>query len=957
MREKMLLKLAQWHANHPLRMLVVVFILSLFFGYFAEHLEQTMRWADLLPAKDHRTIEFNKIVDEFVTTSNIIIVVQGEEERIKAFADELAPRIIQVQDQIQNKKRNAQASKLKEKIKKLSENKKKEEKANKLRTQAKELEVMNRQQLFQRVDYKTEIEFLRDYGLLLIKEDDLKNMKHVYEDPNLPALFKNINDSLEKEYVGQEESISTRMKEDQAVMFLDSLQGLTLLMNKFTDGEKVPIEEIQACSDHLLFGESYMLSYDKDTLIMVAIPNFSLVDLDLCVSGTDAVQKEVDLLLMKYDGIHAGLSGFIAICRDEMVYSEQSLGITSLIAFIAIFALLIISFRMILAPVFAMLNLLIGLVWAIGTAAIIVGQLNIMTMMSSVILLGLGIDFSIHIITGFTERRAAGDPIQTSLEKTFLKSGKGILTGGLTTACAFLTLSISSSRGMKEMGLVSGTGLLAILLATFLFLPLLLVFRERRLDKKREKTEKNLIPRDISFQVLGKTALWISKKYIFSLIAGFLLTIFLFLSAANIGFDHNYLNIEPKGIASVELHNTIHDEFDMSMDYAMIVAESLSESRTLSDKFKELSTVAFTEDISIYLPSPAQQERRIPYIRDITKTMSQAEVKQRLVRSDMTEMINELNRLQMNIMEIQDMAYLGGQDKVDNKCKKIVGDPANPASTSLIDALIQNLQKDIDTSTDKLSFLQKEFAPYYKQTVLRMSSINPLEIQDLPLSILDRYSNNFRTQFLITAIPSGNCWEDALFLKRFVRDLESVDDRATGMPPVFRALIEIIGRDGRNAALLTLTLVFFLLWIDFKKPLYALMAMIPLIFGAAWMVGIMHLTGMKLTVMNVMALPLIIGIGIDDGVHVIHRWLKEGRGRIQTVFASTGKAILLTSLTTMIAFGSLVFSIWRGFGHLGGALFIGVGACFLTSVFILSGLLGFIERNKNKTGTETKNKN
>jgi predicted RND superfamily exporter protein len=126
------------------------------------------------------------------------------------------------------------------------------------------------------------------------------------------------------------------------------------------------------------------------------------------------------------------------------------------------------------------------------------------------------------------------------------------------------------------------------------------------------------------------------------------------------------------------------------------------------------------------------------------------------------------------------------------------------------------------------------------------------------------------------------------------------------------------------------------------------MAMIPLVIGAVWMVGIMHLVGMQLTVMNVMALPLIIGIGIDDGVHIVHRWLSEGRGHIRTVFASTGKAILLTSLTTMIAFGSLVFSIWRGFGHLGGALFIGVGACFLTTVFILSGLLGIIQRNKKK---------
>jgi len=124
----------------------------------------------------------------------------------------------------------------------------------------------------------------------------------------------------------------------------------------------------------------------------------------------------------------------------------------------------------------------------------------------------------------------------------------------------------------------------------------------------------------------------------------------------------------------------------------------------------------------------------------------------------------------------------------------------------------------------------------------------------------------------------------------------------------------------------------------------ALMAMIPLAFGIFWMVGLMHLVGMQLTVMNVMGLPLIVGIGIDDGVHIVHRWKHEGKGKIGVVFSSTGKAILLTSLTTMLAFGSLVFSIWRGFGHLGAALFLGVGACFLATVLGLSGLIGLSER-------------
>jgi len=187
-------------------------------------------------------------------------------------------------------------------------------------------------------------------------------------------------------------------------------------------------------------------------------------------------------------------------------------------------------------------------------------------------------------------------------------------------------------------------------------------------------------------------------------------------------------------------------------------------------------------------------------------------------------------------------------------------------------------------------------------------------------------------------------WTDMNFLRRFTSDLEKISNKATGMPSIMQELIHVIGNDGKNAAILTIVVVFLLLWLDFRSFKYAAIAMMPLVAGVIWMVGLMHLVGMQLTVVNVMALPMILGIGIDDGVHIVHRWRIEGNKKVKQIFASTGKAIFLTSITTMLAFGSLVFSIYRGFGSLGGAMFIGVGACFLTTAIILSGIIGWLER-------------
>jgi predicted RND superfamily exporter protein len=913
MREKILKTLARMHTRHPWRMLAGVALLTIIFALLASQIKITMRWSDLLPSKDRRTVQYNEIIDEFVSATSIVVVVQGQEERIKAYAEEAVPRIKAAVDSKDNT-------------------------------------------LFvKRVDYGLEMDFVRHHGLMLVKADDLENMKDVYTNPNLVPLLTNINNSLEKEYVGREESLSTREKEDGAFLFLDGIQNLITTMQQFVEDEAssdaqsvnpqdLPLEAV----DKLLFGEPYILSYDKTALVMNVIPNFTMWEMGKVIDGVDAIQETVDEVLVNYPDVEAGLTGIMPVGHDEMVYGEKSISYTTFIALAAVFFLLVFSFRMWVAPVLALSNLIVGIIWAVGAAALLVGTLNIMTYMMTVILIGLGIDFSIHMISGFTEGRSLGKPIGVCMEETFLKSGKGILTGGLTTSIAFLTLSISSSRGMKELGIVTGVGLLTILVSTFLFLPALLVLREHRFEKKKQKgkLKKEFKVKDISFKLLGNTGNFLSRQYITTLVASVLATGLLIVCATRITFDQNYMNLEPKGLPSITLQDTVLEKFDLSMDYALILVNSVEGSREIAEQSKDLGSVAMTEDISVYLPSKEQQEKRIPLINEIRKAIQSSRPLSTFRQNSLDTFLQELERLEMNIMEIQDLAYLGGEDKVERKCAEIVGEASDIEPRNLIRDLVRTLGRDTGKASAGLGKYQKSFAPYFKESVLRISSPETIHIENLPTTVLDRYSNTDRSRFLVTIFPSDNIWTDAEFLKRFVGDLERVNENATGMPPVFRALIEVIGKDGRNAIILTLFAVFFVLWLDYRKPGHALMAMIPLTMGVFWMVGLMGLFGIKLTVVNIMGLPMIIGIGVDDGVHVVHRWRIEGKRKIAQVFSTTGKAILLTSATTMLAFGSLVFSVWPGFASLGVAMFVGVGACFLSTVIVLSGILGALERKK-----------
>ena len=120
---------------------------------------------------------------------------------------------------------------------------------------------------------------------------------------------------------------------------------------------------------------------------------------------------------------------------------------------------------------------------------------------------------------------------------------------------------------------------------------------------------------------------WLGNHYLFTLLTAIIITALLIWSATKITFDQNYMNIEPAGLTSIALQDTVLEKFDMSMDYSMILANSVDESREMAKKFRELATVAMTEDISLYLPSPDQQRKRKRHIKEIYQSISNASVK------------------------------------------------------------------------------------------------------------------------------------------------------------------------------------------------------------------------------------------------------------------------------------------------------------------------------------------
>jgi predicted RND superfamily exporter protein len=895
MRERLLRNWARFAATHPWRVIIAALIITVLAAVSASRIRLDMRWSDLLPMNDPKAREFDEIITEYKSASTFLIVVRGEEQKIKNFADAITPEIKQLT------------------------------------------------QFFHRVDYKLDKEFLAEHALMLTETKDLETSADMFKDLNLIPLLTSINDNFEEEYVGDEEALSTKEKENEAVRMLDGFHSWLMAMDYFVSNPQFANEAlVDSAVERFLYGDPYFISQDKRVLLMNLKANFSAMDIDKDIASTEHVQAILDRMLPGFPGVEAGISGVIPLQKDEMEHTTKDMQFSSILALVLVLVLFMLTFRMWSAPILAGLNLVIALLIAAGVVGLLLGRLNMMTSMFAVILIGLGIDYSIHIISVYGERRTIDKDAVSAMQEALVRSGPGIITGALTTAAAFFALAISVTQGIKEMGIVLGIGIICAMLTTMILLPSILVARERFLKRVSKKPFKQP---HVEFKVLGRIGKSIAARPLLYLIVAVVVTGLLLYQAINIKFDYNMMNLEPKGLTTVALQDTIIEAFDLSTDFAMVTTGSIEESYEMAEKVKEMPLVSMVENIADYVPPIEKQLERIPHVEKIRRLVGRHAARTPINSVNLDRLTAQLERLDMNIYELSQLAFIGGQDKVDDKCKSIIGDPEQEDSESFIINLVEKIMDDPATAAIQLDKFQTYYYPNLRQKIHTMANTELITLQNLPDRIKNQYVNEAGDKYLVTIYPKEQIW-DYEALTRFARQLETVSPKITGSPPIFLHLIQLIGRDGLTATILTVIIVTILLWIDFRSLRFALLGVIPLVTGGIWMLGIMKTCGAMLTMLNVMAIPMIVGIGIDDGVHVLHRYMFEGLNKTPTVLRSTGKAVLLTSLTTMVGFGSLMTASYRGWVGFGTLLVTGVGACFVTTILFLPSIIGLMTKGK-----------
>lgn len=822
-----------------------------------------------------------------------------------------------------------------------------------------------------RVVAKMDPEFFDRYGFIIRKKDDLENILSLYSSFELSQLLTNLNNNFEKEYIDDGSALSTYEGEQKALYGLDAVKQFVEGLGAYLH-EEDSSAAIQA-AEGLLTGPEYMLSPDK-TLLLVRV---SVAEVFNSAEGAakagPVLHRMIQEVQRDYPTLAIGGTGDLLYGYDVLECTKRDFGVTSVISLILILLLLLGSFGTWKSPFLSMVSLVTALLWASGFIGYTLQHLNIMSIVFGVILLGLGIDFGIHMISGFRDACRHGLAVDEAIQVMYQKAGKGILTGALTTSIAFFSLSFSGFKAMVEMGVACGAGILFCMMSMVILLPALLVWNEKEysiIGNFLRKLKLGLIPsvyskflslvfsffrlapfrlvnRLCSFSFLGKVGKGTQNIPVsITIVLITLLTLIWSLAnVKNIGHIYNFMELEAQHTMSMINRYKIIKKFEMSHDCVMLITDSLEECRNKVAQVKRIADktgmVGNIDALSEYLPPESEQHRNIPLIRAFRDSLLIRTISSGVTAEEKEIIVKQLARLHNNIVEIGELsiAAKGEKNKLLSRCDDIAGKKDDDSEIlQVADVLSKHSQPE-----RLLTGFQSVFAETMRGELSEKTNTDVVTLGNLPESIKEQYMNDSGNSMLLRIYPNADSynWE---YLPRFTAKLERISDRVTSSSIIGMLFFHHMVENGKVAIVLAFTAIVILLMIDMRSIKYVILAVIPIIVGLVWLLGGMKLVSIRFNVANYMMLPLILGIGIDDGVHILHRYRVEGKCTIPLVLRYTGRAVLLTTLTTMIAFSSMLFSVRPANAINAQVLLIGVGACLVSSIIVLPSTIYLVER-------------
>ena len=652
----------------------------------------------------------------------------------------------------------------------------------------------------------------------------------------------------------------------------------------------------------------------KMRLILVSLRQPANASIAGISESLTTVREEVATWLAIQDAqdIPWGITGIPAIESDETAQATHDSTVASIIAFVLVTMLMLIVFRRIRIPLMAAAALLIGISWSFAWVVISIGHLQLLSMVFSAILIGLGVDFAIHLLTRLKAVEPDHENLPDAMAQTFRDVGPGLLTGGITTAAAFGCTAFSAFLGVAEMGLIAAGGVLLCLMAVMTSLPAMLALTPRwRADLG--------VLRPLGTPILKQMTGPLHRHAPGVLCAAALLLGGLVTAATYTQYDSNIMNLQPPHLEAVTWQRRLAQEPGEDL-WSGLILRKPHEVNTTLETLRGAVEVAAVGGMGMLRPAD------LPLRQRAAAALAQESWAAERAPSQTGFIANALGRLRTELQK-QDETWAPVVIAEINKA-------LNAWHAADVDASIRRQR--IDTLN---SAWEEDSTRTMKWIEAALADSEP-GAADLPPLLRSQWiGTDGRWLLRVAPLSDARSILEPDRLETFINQVRQVAPDVLGPPVQILESSQLIVRAYLQSGLLALLAVLIILLIDFRNLQDALCAMLPVLIGFAGTFGFMGLVGVQLNFANLMVLPMIFGIGVDSGVHVVHRWRSNRTLAPRGLWGGTGVGILLTTLTTAIGFGALMLAEHRGIRSLAIVMVIGLGVTLLACWTVLPAVL------------------
>jgi hopanoid biosynthesis associated RND transporter like protein HpnN len=598
--------------------------------------------------------------------------------------------------------------------------------------------------------------------------------------------------------------------------------------------------------------------------------------------------------------VRVRLTGSVAMEHEELLSVSRGAGFGALATLVMVALVLYAALRSWRLLVVSLVTLLVGLALTAAFAALAVGQLNLLSVAFVVLNVGLGSDYVIHVLLRYRELAAAGLATPAALVETMRGVGSSLVLCAVTTAAGFYSFLPTTFSGVSELGLIAGTGVFFGLFVSVTLLPALVAWWG---DARREGAAATWIDPRV-FEpltrrprlVLGATAMVLAAALI---------------ALPRVTFDSNPIHLRDPQSESVTTLLELAAAGEAPLLDLAAVAPDRATALGWAERLRELPEVrrVTTADALV----PAEQDDKLVLLEDLELLMGDGFAEIERAPADLGAVAGALAALE--------------EASADE-----------PAARALHDALaglrMRLMTADAATRDAALRRLDEALTAGLPRELMRLAAALRAEAfdrDDLPAALAARWlASDGRELVEITAAEDVS---DNAAARRFIAAARGVVPTATGLPVVYQEASATVVGAFERALLYAFIMVSAIVWLMLRGAKDTLLVLLPIALAAIVTAALTVLIGMPFNYANIIALPLLVGIGVDNGIHVVHRIRAADAERLFDT--STMRAVLASGLTTVASFGNLAFSSHVGTASMGILLALGLAASMAATLIVL----------------------